>query len=321
MPPSPATPRDIRRAADILRGGGIVAMPTETVYGLAAVAFDGRAVARVFEAKRRPSFDPLIVHIADADALPSVAAHIPEAAQRLADRFWPGPLTLILPRHPEIPDIVTSGLDTVGVRLPDHPVARDLIRETGAPLAAPSANPFGYVSPTTAEHVREQLGDAVDAILDGGPCRVGVESTIVAWRDGRPVLLRAGGTPVEAIEEVAGPVARPAPRMPTQPQDAPGQLPRHYAPRSRLVLDGSPSDFPAGSRLGWLGLGRPSCPEAYAAIESLSESGDLREAASRLFAALRRLDALALDGIVAPSVPDAGLGLAVNDRLRRAGTP
>ena len=308
----------IARAAALLRAGGIVAMPTETVYGLAASAFDPRAVARVFEAKRRPSFDPLIVHIADLDDLPRVAAEVPEPARAVAARFWPGPLTMVFPKRPEIPDIVTSGLPTVGVRFPDHPVARALIRAAGIPLAAPSANPFGYISPTTAEHVREQLGDAVDAILDGGPCRVGVESTILAWRPDGPALLRAGGTPVEALEEVAGPIARPAPRMPTATPDSPGQLPRHYSPRTPLSLDASPEDFPAGARLGWLGLGRPAHPERYAAIESLSETGDLREAAARLFAAMHRLDALGLDAVLARPVPDDGLGLAVNDRLRRA---
>lgn len=308
----------LSEAAALLRTGGIVAMPTETVYGLAASAFDARAVARVFEAKRRPSFDPLIVHIADLSDLPRVAAEVPEAAQAVAERFWPGPLTLVLPKRSEIPDIVTSGLATVGVRLPDHPMARALIRAAGVPLAAPSANPFGYISPTTAEHVREQLGDAVDAILDGGPCRVGVESTILAWPGGHPALLRAGGTPVEALEEVAGPIGRPAPRMPTAPQDAPGQLPRHYSPRTPLSLEATPADFPAGARLGWLGLRAPDEAWRFAAMEVLSETGDLREAAAGLFAAMHRLDALGLDAVIARPVPDEGLGRAVNDRLRRA---
>lgn len=309
---------EIAAAGAILRTGGIVGMPTETVYGLAASAYDARAVARVFEAKRRPSFDPLIVHIADLEDLDRVAAEVPEAARKVAARFWPGPLTMVFPKRPDIPDIVTSGLATVGVRFPDHPVARALIRAAGVPLAAPSANPFGYISPTTAAHVREQLGDAVDAILDGGPCRVGVESTILAWRDEGPVLLRAGGTPVEALEEVAGPIGRPAPRMPTAPQDSPGQLPRHYSPHTVLSLTASPDDFPAGAKLGWMGLGSPDHPERYAAIESLSETGDLREAAARLFAAMHRLDALSLDAVLTRPVPDEGLGLAVNDRLRRA---
>ena len=308
----------VREAAAILRAGGIVAMPTETVYGLAANAFDPHAVARVFEAKRRPSFDPLIVHIADLADLPRVAAETPPAALAVAERFWPGPLTMVFPKRPEIPDIVTSGLGTVGVRFPDHPMARALIRAAGVPLAAPSANPFGYISPTTASHVREQLGDAVDAILDGGPCRVGVESTILAWRDGAPVLLRAGGTPVEALEEVAGPIGRPPPRMPTAPQDSPGQLPRHYSPRTPLSLEAEPDDYPASARIGWLGLGAPDNPARYAAIEVLSPSGDLREAAANLFAAMHRLDALSLDAVIARRVPDSGLGLAVNDRLRRA---
>lgn len=311
---------EIDRAAEILRRGGIVAMPTETVYGLAANAYDARAVARVFEAKRRPSFDPLIVHIADLEELERVAVEVPESARAVAARFWPGPLTMVFPKRPEIPDIVTSGLPTVGVRFPDHPVARALIRAAGVPLAAPSANPFGYISPTTAAHVREQLGDAVDAILDGGPCRVGVESTILAWREGGPVLLRAGGTPVEALEEVAGPIGRPAPRMPTAPRDSPGQLPRHYSPHTELSLTASPADFPAGARLGWMGLGAPETPERYAAVETLSTTGDLGEAAANLFAAMHRLDTLHLDAVLSRPVPNVGLGLAINDRLRRAAT-
>ncbi len=309
----------VGQAAEILRAGGIVAMPTETVYGLAANAYDARAVARVFEAKRRPSFDPLIVHIADADGLERVAAEVPEAARRVMERCWPGPLTMIFRKRPDIPDIVTSGLPTVGIRMPSHPTARELIRAAGLPLAAPSANPFGYISPTTAEHVREQLGDAVDAILDGGPCAVGVESTILAWNgEGHPVLLRAGGTPVETLEEILGPVGRPAPRMPTAPQNSPGQLPSHYAPHTPLSLTASPEDYPAGARVGWMGLGFPERPERFAAVESLSTSGDLREAAANLFAVMHRLDTMGLDAVVSRFVEPVGLGLAINDRLRRA---
>jgi L-threonylcarbamoyladenylate synthase len=299
----------------------LVALPTETVYGLAANALDARAVARIFEAKQRPHFDPLIVHIASPDDLPTVASDWPRAALRLAQRFWPGPLTLVLPKQPAIPDLVTSGLPSVAVRVPDHPVALALIREAGVPLAAPSANPFGYLSPTTADHVRRQLGAAVDFVLDGGPCRVGVESTILGWRGETPVLLRAGGLPLEEIEREAGPVARPQPGEVVARPDAPGQLPQHYAPRTPLrIVESSTPSVPRGRRVGWIGLVMPRKPRVYVVCEALSPSGDLREAAAALFAALHRLDQLGLDEIHAELVPAAGLGLAINDRFRRAAT-
>jgi len=310
-------PASIARAAAVLRDGGLVAFPTETVYGLGACAFDARAVARVFEVKARPSFDPLIVHLHDAAELSRVvdAGADPRVA-RLAARFWPGPLTLVLPRRPDVPDIVTSGLDTVGVRVPAHPAARALLRAAG-PLAAPSANPFGYVSPTTAAHVAERLGDHVDLVLDGGPCAVGVESTIVSL-DGEPaLLLRPGGVPREELEaELGRPVAlaergsRPV---------APGQLDRHYATRTPLrVLDGPAADAPPGGpRLGLLAFG-PTRARGYAAVEVLAPDSRLATAAARLFAALRRLDALPLDAIHAEPCPPEGLGLAIRDRLRRA---
>lgn len=314
-PPSSA---EIAAAAAVLRRGGLVAMPTETVYGLAANAFDAQAVARVFEAKRRPQFDPLIVHVADPSELPRVATDLSSAARRLVERFWPGPLTLVLPKRPEVPDLVTSGLPTVAVRMPDHPVALALIRAADTPLAAPSANPFGYISPTTAEHVRNQLGNLVDAILDGGPCRVGVESTILGWHAGAPVLLRAGGLPVEELERELGPIRRATSPEEALRPEAPGQLAQHYAPHTpvRRIADGGV--LPTERRLGWIGLRAPIDPSRFAAVEALSPQGDLREAAAALFAALHRLDALGLDAILAEPVPELGLGVAINDRLRRA---
>ena len=312
---------DIARAAQILRNGGLVALPTETVYGLGANALDACAVARIFEVKQRPHFDPLIVHIASPDDLPTVARDWPQAALHLAQRFWPGPLTLVLPKHPAIPDLVTAGLPSVAVRIPDHPLALALIREAGVPVAAPSANPFGYLSPTTADHVRRQLGDAVDCILDGGPCRVGVESTILGWRGETPVLLRAGGLPLEDIEREVGTVAHPQPGEGVSRPDAPGQLPQHYAPRTPLRIV-EPSSFPVirGRRVGWIGLVSPREDRTYAVREVLSPGEDLREAAAALFAALHRLDQLGLDEIHAELVPASGLGLAINDRFRRAAT-
>lgn len=303
-------------AAAVLRRGGIVAFPTETVYGLGAAVFDPRAVARVFEVKARPSFDPLIVHLSDASELGRVSPSADPRVGRLAARFWPGPLTLVLPRRPEVPDLVTSGLDTVGVRVPAHPAARALIAAAGLPLAAPSANPFGYVSPTTAAHVAELLGRSVDLVLDGGPCRVGVESTILSLVGDPPSMLRPGGVPREALEEalgspveVAGPTGRPA---------APGQLPRHYATRTPLrILPGEASPLAEGGpRVGLLAWRRPRA--GYAAVEVLATDGSPETAAANLFAALRRLDAAGLTLIVAEPCDEKGLGYAIMDRLRRA---
>ena len=303
-------------AAAVLQRGGLVAFPTETVYGLGADAFDARAVARVFEVKARPSFDPLIVHLAEAASLDWVAVAEDERAAVLAARFWPGPLTLVLKRRPELPDIVTAGLDTVGVRVPAHPAARALIAAAGTPLAAPSANPFGYVSPTTAEHVAELLGDAVEIVLDGGPCRVGVESTILSLA-GEAVILRPGGLPREALEEALGaklPVAAATDRP-----LAPGQLQKHYATRTPLAIlesraDSAPADR---GRLGLLAQG-PTRASGFAAVEVLAPDGAVETAAARLFAALRRLDAMGLDGILAEPCAETGLGYAIMDRLRRA---
>ncbi len=303
-------------AAAVLQRGGLVAFPTETVYGLGADAFDSRAVARLFEVKARPAFDPLIVHLAEAASLDWVAVTDDPRATDLAARFWPGPLTLVLKRRPELPDIVTAGLDTVGVRVPAHPAARALIAAAGTPLAAPSANPFGYVSPTTAAHVAELLGDAVDLVLDGGPCRVGLESTILSLA-GTPVILRPGGLPRELLEEalgislaVAGPSDRPL---------APGQLQKHYATRTPLVLLGAPAQAaPAGRGRVGLVAQRETTAVGFAAVEVLAPDGAIETAAARLFAALRRLDGLGLDLIQAEPCAETGLGHAIMDRLRRA---
>jgi L-threonylcarbamoyladenylate synthase len=311
----PSAPSDVARAAEVIRRGGLVAFPTETVYGLGADALNPSAVARVFECKGRPRFDPLIVHLADPGALASVAAEVSAAAAALARRFWPGPLTLVLPKRAEVPDITTAGLPTVAARVPDHPLALSLLEQAGVPVAAPSANPFGAVSPTRAEHVIEQLAGDVDVILDGGPCRVGVESTIVGLAGGRPTLLRAGGVPQEEVEAVVGPLEGP-PRPGGRPL-APGGLASHYAPRTPLVLRLPASFQPPPGRVGLLALREPPSRSGYAAVEVLSPSGDLREAAVGLFAALRRLDARGLDLIVAEPVPESGLGRAIQDRLRR----
>jgi L-threonylcarbamoyladenylate synthase len=291
-----------------------VAFPTETVYGLGANAFDPRAVARVFEVKARPSFDPLIVHLAEPGDVTQVA--IPEErTETLARRFWPGPLSLVLLRRPVVPDLVTAGLDTVAVRVPDHAAARALIAAAGTPVAAPSANPFGYVSPTTAEHVIELLGDRIDLVLDGGPCRVGVESTVMSLLAGDPVLLRPGGVSREEIEEVLGQRVV-SPTKADRPL-APGQLVRHYATRTPLrILDGAAERAPAG-RVGLLAFRENPRASGFAAMEVLAPDGEITTAAARLFAALRRLDAVSLDLLVAEPCPEQGLGRAIMDRLRR----
>jgi len=317
-------PEAIIEAAHIIRKGGLVAFPTETVYGLGADAENPVAITRIFEAKRRPRIDPLIVHVADIESARRYG-NFPDVALPLMERFWSGPLTLVADKTSVVPSIVTAGLDTVAVRVPAHPAALALIRAAGCAIAAPSANPFGYVSPTEARHVAEQLGDAVDLILDGGPCQVGVESTIVSFEASGPVILRAGGTPVEALQSVIGctgiqigSVARPS---------VPGQMKRHYStmtPLDIIEISESSDDAPGvgiggikEERIGLLTLSLMEDAARYVAVEILSPSGDLREAAAGLFSALRRLDALSLDRIVARPIPENGLGLAIMDRLRR----
>ncbi|MDG4794748.1 L-threonylcarbamoyladenylate synthase [Micromonospora sp. WMMD1082] len=308
---------DLAEAASVLRTGGLVAFPTETVYGLGANAVDARAAARIFEAKQRPSFDPLITHLADAADLAPLVGSVPPAVAALAARFWPGPLTLIVDRPARIPPIVTSGLDTMAVRVPDNEHARRLIAAAGVPMAAPSANRFGQLSPTRAEHVVAGLGAAVDVVLDGGPTRCGIESTIVDARGERPVVLRLGALPVEELEKVIGPVTV-RPGSSGQPV-APGTLAAHYAPRTplRLVSAAMPAETGGAGRRGYLAF-RDRPDGDWAAVEVLSAAGDLTAAAARLFDALHRLDAAGVTEIVAEPVPETGVGRAINDRLRRA---
>ena len=324
---------DIEQAARLLRAGGLVAFPTETVYGLGADALSPAAVARIFEAKDRPRFDPLIVHVADVAQLDALASTVPPVGRVLIERFWPGPLTLVLLKTAAVPDLVTSGLPTVAVRCPRHPVALDLLRRAGVPVAAPSANRFGRISPTTAAHVAEQLGDRIDYILDGGPCDVGVESTVLDVTQSPPLLLRPGGLPLEEIEAVIGPVrmreaAGHADERGEAAQASPGLLRQHYAPRTPLAIStdrsadahlgaAEPPSRRESARIGLLAL-TPEDAAGFAAVEILSPAGDLREAAAGFFAALSRLDHQQLDLIVARPFPEQGLGRALNDRLRRA---
>ncbi len=312
---------DVSAAAAILRRGGLVAFATETVYGLGGNALDPAAVVKIFEAKQRPQFDPLIVHLADRDQLPEVASSVPEKAAKLMDHFWPGPLTFILPKQPFVPDLVTSGLPTVAVRVPGHPLARDLIRAAGVPLAAPSANLFGRISPTTAQHVLDQLGDHIDAVLDGGPCAVGIESTVIHCDpDGDVWLLRPGGITVEDIESVIGPLSGRAPTVLDQrtPQVSPGLLAQHYAPQKPLHILSEEEQPPASPHNGFLSLLPIESPEQFGRVEVLSQTGSLPEAAAGFFAALRRLDESDVVEIYAYRFPDRGLGRALNDRLQRA---
>ncbi|HEX9779647.1 MAG TPA: L-threonylcarbamoyladenylate synthase [bacterium] len=312
-------PDAVRDAAAALRRGSLVAFPTETVYGLGADARNAEAVARIFAVKRRPAFDPLIVHLADERDLERVAASRPEGLRKLADRFWPGPLTVVVPKHPAIPDIVTAGLETVAVRIPEPEPTRRWLAACGTPVAAPSANPFGYVSPTTAAHVADQLGGELELILDGGPCPVGLESTVVTLVTNPPAILRTGGISVEAVRDVLGEVRILPPGTPASVRpDSPGQLSRHYATKTPLVILDASQVPPAGScRVGLLGYREAPARHGYASVELLAPEGDMETAAAGLFAALRRLDALGLDLIVAEPVPERGLGLAIMDRLRR----
>lgn len=278
---------------------------------MGALAFDARAVARIFEAKRRPHFDPLIVHVLDDEMLHAVAADVPPLARALFRRFGPGPLTVVLPKTQAVPRLVTAGLETVAVRMPSHPVARALLQATGAPLAAPSANPFGALSPTRAERVAQALGERVGLILDGGATEYGVESTIVALDP--PTLLRPGAIESEALEEVTGQLALERDGR----LRAPGGLSRHYSPRTPLRLV-DPKTIPVSQRRGCGALALRERFSGYRSSQALSESGDLREAAARLFEALWELDSLGLERIDAQPLPRRGLGLAVMDRLERA---
>lgn len=318
--PHPICPvtTDVEQAAAALRAGKLVAFATETVYGLGANALDEVAVARVFEVKNRPHFDPLIVHIASEDWLTRLASNVPDSARRLADAFWPGPLTLVLPKTDRVPDLVTSGLPSVAIRMPSHPQARELLSRVDLPIAAPSANPFGQLSPTSAAHVAETLGDRIDLILDGGHSDIGVESTVILLTDNSPCLLRHGGVTQEEIESVLGPL-QTRQTSPDEAVPSPGMLPQHYAPRTPLVLS---TDADANQltdvRVGILSLQTVEPPFTPVAVETLTSDGNLRVATAGFFAAMRRLDQAGLDLIVAWPFPDQGLGRALNDRLSRA---
>lgn len=309
------SPADLRHAASLLRAGRLVAFPTETVYGLGANALNAEAVARIFEAKGRPLTSPLIVHIASEEMLKRVVTEWPNQAHLLADRFWPGPLTLVLPKQSAVPDTVTAGLPTVGVRMPAHPVALALISECDLPLAAPSANRFTQLSPTTAEHVRQGLGPRVDLILDGGACTVGIESTVLSLSTERPTLLRPGGISRSQIEDVIGPIEVLTNTI-EGPHASPGLHAKHYSPRTRLLLSTS-GKIPQGGRGAYLQLTHdPSAP-----CQVIYMPNSAKAYAAALYQALHELDAQHFDWIAVEQPPHTPDWEAVLDRLRRASHP
>jgi len=313
---------DIEQAAAFLRLGKLVAIPTETVYGLAGNALDVKAVSSIFQTKNRPSFDPLILHVASLEQVSPFVSEFPEKLKRLAEAFWPGPLTLLLPRKSIVPDLVTSGLDRVAVRVPNHPLTLALLGQLDFPLAAPSANPFGYISPTQAAHVAAQLGAQIPFILDGGACAVGLESTIVGMEGEQVIIYRLGGLELSKIESVVGKLTVQA--HSTSNPSAPGQLASHYAPQKPFILGNLgelvPQLIQQGKRVGVLSFSThfPSLSADCQVV--LSASQDLTEAAQRLFMAMRLLDESQAELIVAEFVPEIGLGRAINDRLKRAAT-
>lgn len=311
--------KDLSKAKLLLEAGKLVAIPTETVYGLAANGLNEDAVASIFAAKKRPAFDPLILHTNSLEKLRYFVESIPGQALKLAENFWPGPLTILFRKKPVVPDLTTSGLDTIAVRIPDHPLTLELLQSLDFPLAAPSANPFGYVSPTRPEHVEAQLGREVDYILDGGPCKIGVESTIISFEQEQPEVLRMGGLAIETLEELMGDLIVRE-HSSSSPQ-APGMLKSHYAPGKSFVLIDSPEDFvlPGNDDFAVLAFDRYVDEVPRSKQFLLSPKGDVREAATRLFGTIRQLDQLdTISRIIAVKVPDKGLGRAINDRLKRA---
>ena len=310
----------IARAAEIIKAGGLVAFPTETVYGLGANAFNAAAAAKIFELKKRPFFDPLIVHIAEPGGIEELAAENNELVRIIIKKFWPGPLTIVLPRHETVPGIVTSGLPTIAIRMPAHTTALELIQSSGVPIAAPSANTFGALSPTRAQHVLKDIGPGIEMILDGGPCEVGLESTIIKIEKDKIFLLRPGGTPIEELEKITGPIHKGTEAKKTE---APGMLPYHYAPSKplRIVASVQELDF-SEADAAFLLFKEPmnGLPKELDSnrLAILSPSGDMQEAAANIFSALHDLDQSGAKLIYAEAIPEKGLGLAIMDRLKKA---
>lgn len=315
--------KDIQKAVSLLNAEELVAIPTETVYGLAGNIFSEKAVNSIFETKQRPHYNPLIVHIASVDELETIVETIPAKAQLLADAFWPGPLTLVLPKKSIIPDIITAGKDTVAVRIPNHPTTLELLKQLDFPLAAPSANPFNRISPTSAKHVEDYFGEKIKMVLDGGNCESGIESTIIGFSNEEPVIYRLGSTSFEEIEKVVGKVEikNKSQQPKSDSPSAPGMLARHYAPKTKTILADNLLEEVSkheGLKVGVLWFQNEIAAENISFQITLSKSGDFAEAASKLYDALHRLDAQNLDVIIAERLPDFNLGKSINDRLQRA---
>ena len=307
-------PSSIEKAVKMLKQGNIVAFPTETVYGLGADALDPYAVTKIFEAKKRPKFDPLIVHIGEKNWISSITDDVPAEAEKLIDRFWPGPLTLILKKKDAIPGIVTAGLSTVAIRMPSHPVALQLIKSFESPIAAPSANPFGYVSPTSALHVAKMLGEDVPLILDGGNSNYGLESTIISFNEGKIYLHRHGAISSEELSEIAGTIRE---KEKNNLCEAPGELPYHYAPMKPLKIIHNTGEI-KNIRSSFLAFREPSEKPISKYFKVLSIQGDMREAAANFFSCLIELDKEDIDVIYAENIEEKGLGKAMMDRLKKA---
>ena len=306
----------VSEAARLLKEGEVVAIPTETVYGLAGNAFEPKALAKIFAAKERPTFDPLIVHIADIAQLTDIAKDIPDSAYKLAEAYWPGPMTIILPKKDCIPDLCTSALPSVAVRFPSHPIAQAIIKESGLPLAAPSANLFKHVSPTTAEHVAAQLADRIAGIVDGGPCSVGVESSIISLV-GEPTVMRPGAITPEMFKAILGEVKiKESTSKPGQPMLAPGQCDTHYRPQVPLYYGEVPAGYTLPEHTVRIAFGAQVGP--IPATVNLSATGDMVEATSKLYAFMHDLDKSEYDLILVDPIPNTGVGMALNDRLKRA---
>lgn len=319
--------KDISKAIQLLTAENIVAIPTETVYGLAGNIYSEKAIKAIFETKKRPFFNPLIVHIPSIDELSKIVEYVPEKAQLLAEAFWPGPITLVLKKKAIIPDLITGGKDTVAVRVPNHPTTLELLKQLDFPIAAPSANPFSSISPTTAQHVETYFKDTIKMVLDGGACTSGIESTIIGFENDEPIIYRLGSTAIEDIEAVVGKIeiknsVIESQKVATQETpDAPGMLARHYAPKTKTVLTENITEtinLYANQRIGVLVFNSElENPQIETQIV-LSKNGNLEEAASKLYDALHQLDTFDLDIIIAEKFPDYGLGKSINDRLLRA---
>ncbi len=311
--------KDISKAVALLIADKLVAIPTETVYGLAGNIFSEKAIKSIFETKKRPFFNPLIVHIPSVEVLDEIVSHIPEKAKLLAEAFWPGSMTLVLKKQSTIPDLITAGKDTVAVRVPNHPVTLELLKQLPFPLAAPSANPFGSISPTKPEHVERYFKNDIEQVLDGGACKSGIESTIIGFENDEPIIYRLGALAIEDIEAVVGKVT--IKNKKEENPDAPGMLDRHYAPSTQTFLTDTVSEEikkHIGKRIGILVFKSDLKYDTVTTRIILSQKGDMAEAASKLYDAMHDLDHQNLDVIIAERFPDFGLGKSINDRLQRA---